>query len=142
VRAAGQWEVRDVPGVTPPLPPDQQDIWIAQDQAARPAISIPPARPLTLVILRPQGGAVGAVDLGVDFTVADVSGYILWLSVASVVLVLLGLVLLFLAIQRLRPGRHAAPKPVRGRHAAGRVPDDTPAVDPAVEEVRDEQPVG
>lgn len=131
VRSAGEWQVRDVPGVTQAQPPAEQAIWIEQAEGARPAISIPTTRPVTLVILPTDGGTLGRVDLGVDFTVPEVARYILWLSIASVMLVLLGLLLVFLAIQRLRPGKHAAPKPVRGRHAAG-----------YVEEVRDEQPVG
>jgi hypothetical protein len=110
LRDGTDWNVTDVPGGQPPLPPPDQRFWLAADSGPRAAIAVPSERPLTLVLMTPDGSPTGVLALSVDVTIASAGTYELWLSVTAAVLVAVGAVLLFLAFHRRRP---------RGRHAAG-----------------------
>lgn len=133
-RSGDTWSVRDVPG-SAPLAPTSSATWLVQDTGARPAVSVPGARPLSLVILRPSGSPTGAVRLSIDFTVAEAANWLLGLVIAAAVLIIVGVLLLFLALRRRRP---------RGKHALGATAEAAPVatmveepavVEPASEEV-------
>jgi hypothetical protein len=101
------WRTRDVPGLTTPGLPRTESFWLAQSVGPRAAITVPPQRPLTLLIMHPSAIPTGSVMLSIDFTVRDASRWITGLAVAAAGLLLLGVVFLVILFRmRRHRGRH------------------------------------
>jgi hypothetical protein len=119
IREGSEWTVREVPGSLAPQPPVDQSFWLAQDVGPAARISVPADRPLTLLIMNPNGLPGGPLDLSIDVTVPTASTWVLWLSVAAGVLFIVGIGLLLLARRgRRRRGKHAAGAEVAGAGVA------------------------
>lgn len=113
LREGDSWTVREVPGVSVPTLPREQDLWLTDDVGRTASIQVPSDRPLTLVLMHPSAIPSGPLALTVDFTVPGVTTWVMWLLVAGGVLILLGAVLVAIAVRRRRS---------TGRHAAGATP--------------------
>jgi hypothetical protein len=102
------WTTREVPGLATPGLPRTETFWLAQAVGPRAAITVPPERPLTLLIMHPSGVPTGAVTLNIDFTVRDASKWITGLAIASAGCLLLGIAFLVLLFRmRSHRGRHS-----------------------------------
>lgn len=118
IRDGDSWTTRDVPGVAKPALPREQSFWLDQAVGARPDITVPSERPLTLVVMHPSTIPTGPITLTIDFTVPDASTWILVMSVSAGVLALISLLLFVLLVRMLRRrGRHESGA-TRGSHAA------------------------
>ena len=107
IREGADWITREVPGaLIPGLPRDQQ-FWLAQDVGRNPGIVVPSERPLTLLIMHPAGIPSGPLVLSIDFAIPQASQWVLGMAIASGVLLLVGLTLVFVVVRmRGRRGRH------------------------------------
>jgi hypothetical protein len=138
VRDGSQWTTRDVPGSTAAAPPRQQGFWLDDAVGRQPAITVPGLRPLTVVVMHPAGLWTGPVTLGIDFVVPASADWILGLTIAAALCVLLGALLLVLSV---RWGRGRGRR--RGRHEDSGAPEPQPVVaepDPVVAEPGAQEP--